>query len=163
MPIAGLGRESRHGRADEIGQTLGVLGVTGGDVVTNYVLCGDITGTRRLARLAIVAAGSFQHQAAGSGGIGGVPPGSLLQHGCERLGHRTVRAQDVCEGNGPGVGPAIENAAVETSLVAEGGVEAGRVDASASVTSATLTPHSVSKRVSGMRRNAVRVLDRTGV
>jgi hypothetical protein len=68
-------------------------------------------------------------EAARGRGIGCVAAGGFLQHGSEGFGHGPVRLQYVVQGNGPGAGPVIENAAVKTGLVAERCVEARRVDA----------------------------------
>lgn len=64
MAATRLGGQAGHGRADEIRRTLRLLRVAGGDIVADHALRGEIEGTRRLARLPVVATRAFHHQAA---------------------------------------------------------------------------------------------------
>lgn len=129
MPAAGLGGESSHCGADKVHHATGVFRVTGGDVAANHFFRGSVKDSGGLARLPIIAAGSFQYETAVAVGIGSVLASGLLEQQCKRVGYRAIRIQKVCKTDRAGAGVPVENACVEARLATEGGVETGRVDA----------------------------------
>lgn len=99
--MPGAGGQPGHGGADEIRQPVGVVRALLGDVGADQLLGGDMKTTGRLARLRVVAARAFQHQAAGGSGVCGVAARSLLQYVCQRVGQRAVGVQDLWQRDGP--------------------------------------------------------------
>lgn len=110
MAIARLGGQAGHGGADKIRQTFRFFRVTCGDVGANHILGSGVESAGGLARLLIVATDAFQHEAAGGDGVGSVTASGFLEYGCQALGYRPVGPQEILQGNGVGVGVAVEAA-----------------------------------------------------
>jgi len=123
MRIARLGGESRHGRADEVGQAPGIFRMAGSDIVANHGFGGKADLTGSFARVDILRADALHHHASARHWVGGIIAGGLLEHRCEAGAHGPVVPQQIGEGNGAGRVITIEYAGVETGLAAEGGVK----------------------------------------
>lgn len=81
----------------------------------------------RLACLAVGAAHTLDNEAPRRVRIGGIAPRRRFQHRDEAFRDRAIGVQQIEQRDRAGTGIAIENAAVELGLAAEGGIEAGRV------------------------------------
>jgi hypothetical protein len=84
---------------------------------------GSLTG------LCIAAAGAFQNEAASGVRMGSVVVGGSFQQSGKGLRYGAAGAQKFIQEDGAIRTIALEDAGIEASLAAEGGVEAGRVDA----------------------------------
>lgn len=66
-------------------------GVARSDIVVDYILVHEVERERCRTRLAVVRAGTFEHHAPGSDGIGGIISRRFLKYGRDAHDRRRIR------------------------------------------------------------------------
>lgn len=127
MPVASAGGQAGHDGAHIVGHALGLIGMARGDEAMDRPLRRRKERSGRLACLAVGAAHPLDNEASRRVRIGGIAPRRRFQHRDEAFRDREIGFQQIEQRDRAGAGIAIENAAVELGLAAEGGIKARRV------------------------------------
>ena len=129
MSFPGLGGKAEHRRGHEIRQPVRIGRMSFGDIAADHCLGGEMTGARRVPRVAIVTVRAFHDEASRGGRIGGVKAGSFLQNGSKTQSHGPVTAKQAGERKRMSGAVAVQHTVIERGLASERGIEAGRINA----------------------------------